>query len=513
MIVLVIIDGFGVSRDDMKNAVLHAKKPFMDWVVSEGFPMRTIFAHGEYVGLPEGQMGNSEVGHLNIGGGRRIRPDLVIINGLIETGAFFHNPVLLELVRKVADRNGRLHLMGLLSDGGIHSHIRHLEALLKLIADNGSVATFLHGFLDGRDTEPKVADRFVAQTQAMLDSHENQFFRTVGGRSWGMDRDKNWAREEVHYNAIVRGRSDYYAETAEAAVTAAFDRGETDEFVMPSVVDLPDGIDGRVLDGDGAVHFNFRADRAIQMTRALTDEDFSGFDVTGRPRIDMVTFTRYDEYLNVEVAFEGECLHQTLTEIVTSAGLRVFKIAETEKWAHVTKFFNGGCIEPFPGEDRFLVQSPLEVRPFYDKKPEMSAPKIADELEKRIAQRMYDLIVVNFANADMVGHTGNFDATVAAVEAVDRCLKRVYDAVVKAGGTMIVTGDHGNAEQKVDEHGNPETKHTTNPVPFFIMDKSLKLRQDEGALSDIAPTILELMGLPKPEVMTGTSLVLKGKAG
>jgi 2,3-bisphosphoglycerate-independent phosphoglycerate mutase len=507
MIVLVIVDGFGVTCVDHKNAVMHARKPFLDWV-SANFPGRTIFAHGEYVGLPKGQMGNSEVGHLNIGGGRSIRPDLVVINDLIENGKFFDNPVLLDFVAKVMKRGGRLHVMGLLSDGGIHSHIRHLEALLELIARNGQATTFLDAFLDGRDTEPKVADKFIEQARKMLDSHPNQFFRTIGGRSWGMDRDKNWLREKPHYDAIVRGESKFHYGSVIEAVSAAFDRGETDEFVTPSVIGMPAGLDGRILDGDGVIHFNFRADRAVQMTQALIDERFSAFDISGRPKIDMVTFTRYDEYLDAEVAFEGDILHKTLTEVVTSAHGRVFKIAETEKWAHVTKFFNGGAMEPFPGEDRVLVQSPLEVRPFYDRKPQMSAPEIADKLTDRIRQKIDSLVVVNFANLDMVGHTGNYEATMTAVETVDSCLKQVYNAVVEAGGTMIITGDHGNAEEKADDHGNPATKHTVNPVPFYVLDSSRKLRTDGGALKDIAPTILQLMGLPQPDEMTGISLLI-----
>ena len=508
MILLAILDGYGISADDHKNAILHAKKPFIDWAVNE-FPSRTIFAHGEYVGLPKGQMGNSEVGHLNIGAGRCISPDLVVINNLIDNGNFFKNKVLLDLIGKVRVGGGRLHVMGLLSDGGIHSHLSHLAALLRMIADNGAVPVFLHAFLDGRDTEPRVADKFVLLAQELLDAHRNQYFRTVGGRSWGMDRDNNWEREKVHYDAIVAGIGAHHFASAAEAVKAAFARGETDEFIEPSVIDSPYGIDGRILDGDGVIQFNFRADRAIQMTRALTEKGFDHFDITGRPQMDMVTFTRYDEYLNVEVAFEGEMLHKTLAEVVTSAGMKVFKIAETEKWAHVTKFFNGGDADPFPGEDRKLIQSPIEVRPYYDKKPEMSALQIASELETRIAGSVYELIVANFANPDMVGHTGVFEATIKAVETVDACLKRVYNAVSKVDGILIVIGDHGNAEQKQDSHGDPATKHTINPVPFILFKKDVRLRQDEGALRDVAPTILQLMSLEQPVEMTGKSLILK----
>ncbi len=508
MIVLVILDGWGLAGDEHKNAILEANPPFMNRVARE-FPGRSIFAHGEYVGLPEGQMGNSEVGHLNIGGGRKIRPDLVVINDRIEDGRFFGNKALLELVENVRKRSGRMHLMGLLSDGGIHSHIRHLEALLKLIDDNGPVPTFLHAYLDGRDTEPAVADKFVKPAQEMLDRHREMYFATVGGRSWGMDRDKNWPRVEAHYRAIVRRDASRRAVTALDAVEAAKAAGETDEFVTPTIIDLPDGLDGRVLDGDGVIHFNFRADRAIQMTRALVEQDFAEFDVSGRPRIDMVTFTMYSEYLHVPVAFESDILHDTLTEVVSRAGMKVFKISETEKWAHVTKFFNGGEMEPFAGEDRFLVQSPLDVRPHYDKKPEMSAFKIADELTARIAGGEYDLIVANFANPDMVGHTGVLDAAIKAIQTVDKCVERVYEAVARAGGTMLVTADHGNAEVMTDDKGEPATKHTNDPVPFFILDKKVRLRQDEGALCDIAPTILEMLGLPQPKAMTGRSLLAK----
>jgi len=508
MILLAIMDGWGLSENEhRKSAIRAASTPFIDWVAGE-FPGRRIFAHGEYVGLPEGQMGNSEVGHLNMGGGRRIRPDLVIINDLIQSGGFFHNEVLLELVGKVSKRGGRLHLMGLLSDGGIHSHIRHLEALLKLTDDNGPVTVFLHAYLDGRDTEPRVADKFVRQVQRMLDGHRGMYFRTVGGRSWGMDRDKNWPRIETHYRAIVRGEAPFHAGTAIEAVEEAFGRGETDEFVTPTVIDLSDSVDGRVLDGDGVIHFNFRSDRAIQMTRALTEKGFKEFDVGDRPRMDMVTFVMYDEYLDVKVAFEAETLHDTLTEVVSRSGKRILKIAETEKWAHVTKFFNGGVMDPFPGEDRVLVQSPLDVRPHYDKKPEMSACQIADRLEECLEKEKYDLVVLNFANPDMVGHTGVFEAAVRAIETVDGCMKRVYETVMKTGGGMIITADHGNAEEMTDDNGEPATKHSTNPVPFFVLDRAVRLREGEGALRDIAPTILQLMGLQQPEAMTGSSLIL-----
>ncbi len=507
MLLLAILDGWGLSDREAGNAILQADTPFMDRVASE-FPGRPIFAHGEHVGLPRMQMGNSEVGHLNIGGGRRIRPDLVVINELIASGDFVSNEMLLELIGKTKARGGRLHLMGLLSDGGIHSHIRHLEALIEMIDRNGPIPVFLHAYLDGRDTEPKVADKFVREAQEILDSHREVYFATLGGRSWGMDRDKNWPRIEIHFSAIVAGDSPEHAPSALKAVEAAFARSETDEFVTPTVVDLPDGVDGRVLPGDGIIHFNFRADRGIQMTRALTEEGFREFDVGGLAEIDMVTFTMYDEYLNVEVAFEGEILHETLTEMVTRSGGKVLKIAETEKWAHVTKFFNGGLLEPFEGEDRLLVQSPLEVRPYYDKKPQMSASEIVDKLVPGIQERKYDLTVVNFANPDMVGHTGVLEAAITAVETVDSCAEKVFKAVEEVGGTMIVTADHGNCEEMVDDHGDPATKHSTNPVPFFILDESVRVRKDEGSLRDIAPTILQLMGIEKPEVMTGTSLAV-----
>jgi len=507
MILLAILDGWGLNPgNDRKNAIDEADTPFMDMVATE-FPGRSIFAHGEQVGLPKGQMGNSEVGHLNIGGGREIRPDLVVINDLVESGGFYENPVLLELIEKVKSGDGRIHVMGLLSDGGIHSHIRHLEALLRLADEKGPVTVFLHAYLDGRDTEPDVADKYVKQAQEMLDSHPRQYFRTVGGRSWGMDRDNNWSREKVHYDAIVRGIAEYHASSALEAVENASKRGETDEFVVPTVIDLPVGVDGRVLDGDGVIHFNFRADRAIQMTRALTEDGFKEFVVSDRPDIDMVTFSRYDEYLNVRVAFEGEILHDTLTEVLSKAGKKVLKVAETEKWAHVTKFFNGGDMDPLEGEDRILVQSPLDVRPHYDKKPEMSACEIADRLTERIKDGNYDLVVVNFANPDMVGHTGVFEAGVKAVETVDKCVKRVFDTVTAVGGLMIITADHGNAEEMTDAEGHPATKHSTNPVPFYVLDKDIKLRDGDGALRDIAPTILDLMGIARPEAMSGSSLL------
>ena len=507
MIFLAILDGFGLAGDPDRNAIVAADTPFFDRAWRE-FPGREIFAHGEYVGLPKGQMGNSEVGHLNIGGGRRIRPDLVVINDQIESGEFFKNPVLLELVKNIKARNGRIHLIGLLSDGGIHSHIDHLPPLLKLINENGPVTVFLHAFLDGRDTEPRVADRYIRQAQEMLVSYDCMYFSTIGGRSWGMDRDKNWPRIEKHYTAIVRGIGEAEAPDVLTGILNAFNRGETDEFVVPTVLGLPEGVTGKVLDGDGIIHFNFRADRALQTVKALTDRDFNEFDISGRPEIDMVTFTMYDEYLNVEVAFEGEILDETLTEVVTRAGKKVFKITETEKWAHVTKFFNGGVMKPFDGEDRMLVQSPMDVRPHYDKKPEMSANEVTEKVLEKL--RNYDLVVLNFANADMVGHSGVFDAAVRAVETVDGCLGRIYEHVRSISGILIITADHGNADIMKDEDGEPYTKHTTSPVPFIIMDKEIKLRGGEGSLQDIAPTILYLMGIKKPDKMTGTSLVVAG---
>ena len=507
MLILMILDGWGLSDETDGNAIRNAATPFMDRVHSE-FPGRPIFAHGEHVGLPKGQMGNSEVGHLNIGGGRKIQPDLVVINNLIKDGGFFRNEVLLDLIEKVRSRGGRLHLMGLLSDGGIHSHINHLEALLELIDRNGPVPTFLHACLDGRDTEPDVADKFVQQAQEMLDGHREMYFATVGGRSWGMDRDNNWPRVQTHFRAIVYGDSPKHAPTALDAVKESFAGEEYDEFVTPVVIDLPDGVDGRFQEEDGVFHFNYRADRAIQMTRALTEKDFSEFDIGDLPGIDMVTFAQYDEYLNVKVAFEGEILRDTLTEMVTKTGGKVFKIAETEKWAHVTKFFNGGDVEPFEGEDRLLVQSPIEVRPHYDRKPQMSAPEICENVVLQVLSKNYDLIVVNFANPDMVGHTGVLDAAVKAVEAVDECVGKVYEAVTEAGGTMIITADHGNCEEMLDVHHDPATKHSTNPVPFYVLDRNVRLRDDVASLSDIAPTILHLMGIEQPEAMTGKSIAI-----
>jgi len=505
MILLVILDGFGISDNSHKNAIICADSPFLDSVV-ENFPTRSIYAHGQYVGLPKGQMGNSEVGHLNIGGGREIRPDLVVINDLIENGGFFRNEALQQLFETIDSRSGRLHLMGLLSDGGIHSHIRHLEALLKMIYDLCPVEVFLHPYLDGRDTDPKVADDFIFEAQELIDKYPGFFIASVGGRSWGMDRDNNWPRVKRHYDAIVHRESEFHAPTALDGIKSAFERGETDEFISPTVIDLPDGVDGCVLDGDGVIHFNFRADRGIQMTNALTQEEFSDFETGPRPKIDMVTFTLYDEYQAAKVAFEGEILHDTLTEVVTKFGKTVFKIAETEKWAHVTKFFNGGSMDQFPGEDRQLVQSPLDVRPYYDKKPEMSACEIADRIIENIGK--YDLMVANFANADMVGHTGNFEAACKAVEAVDTCVKRVYDACDHDNDIMIIIGDHGNADEMVDDNGHPHTKHTTNMVPFYILKKDAVLREGDGALKDVAPTILYLMNITKPDIMTGISLVL-----
>jgi 2,3-bisphosphoglycerate-independent phosphoglycerate mutase len=505
-LLLMILDGWGINPHQEDNAVALARTPNMTRLSRE-YPCVQMEASGLAVGLPAGQMGNSEVGHLNIGAGRIVYQDLTRISKAIEDGSFFTNPVLLDCMAGTKAAGGSLHLAGLLSDGGVHSHNTHLYALLELAKKAGLEKVFVHCLLDGRDTPPKSGADYLAQLETEIKKIGVGRIATVIGRYYAMDRDKRWDRVEKAYDAIVLGTGNMYA-TAKQAIEQSYLDGVNDEFVLPSVIVEGGEPVGMLKDGDGFIFFNFRSDRAREITRALTDPDFAGFARKYRPRLSSYAcMTVYDETFNLPVAFGFEELKNILGEVVSKAGLKQLRIAETEKYAHVTFFFNGGNEAPFPGEDRILIPSPREV-PTYDKKPEMSARLVCDELLRQLDEDRYDFIVLNFANADMVGHTGVLSAAVKAIETVDECVGKIVGKILEKKGRAIVTADHGNAEIMVDEKGGPHTAHTTDPVPLILVDdtrKNAALRP--GILADIAPTVLELLFLPRPKEMTGKSLL------
>jgi 2,3-bisphosphoglycerate-independent phosphoglycerate mutase len=509
---LIILDGFGVAEPSPGNAVSVAWTPFVD-ALYERYPHATLACHGEAVGLPPGQMGNSEVGHLNLGAGRIVYQDISRINRAIDSGDFRDNPALNDLMDKVLASGGALHLLGLVSDGGVHSDLPHLYALLELAKSRGLERVFVHAFLDGRDTDPHSGADYVAQVAEFMARQGIGRFATLGGRYHGMDRDRRWERIETHYRALVKsqGRT---ADDPVAAVKSAYDQGETDEFVSPVVIVENGAPVAAIADGDGVVFFNFRADRAREMTAALTAPDFGQFDVTDRPRLaGYVCMTRYDDSFDLPAAFPPERPTHTLGQVVAEAGLRQLRLAETEKYAHVTYFFSGGEETPFRNEDRMLIDSPRDV-PTYDHKPPMSALELTDELDRRIRMRRYQLIVINFANGDMVGHTGDLAAAVAAVRTLDLCLARAVPLAQAFGGSVMITSDHGNCEQMIDpDTGQPYTAHTvTNPVPLILADDLYRgFRLTEGGkLADVAPTVLDRLGLHPPVQMTGRSLIERG---
>jgi len=492
-LILIILDGFGLAGPTRGNAITHAKTPNLDRLRKE-YPTCILQASGEAVGLPEGQMGNSEVGHLNIGAGRIVYQDLTRINKAISDETFFRNPVLRKAIEHAKTHDSCLHLIGLLSDGGVHSHITHLLALLEM-AEAVGVRTQVHAFLDGRDVPPKSALEYISAIDGTVGG-----FRvgTVMGRYYAMDRDNRWDRIEKAYRAIVSGDG-IPAKSASDAAAEAYARGETDEFVLPTVVNNHTPIS----DDDSIIFFNFRPDRARQITRAFLDNDFSHFKRRKLGNLCFVCMTEYDATIDAPVAFAPEEIKNTLGEVLSKHGLTQLRIAETEKYAHVTFFFSGGVETPNPGEDRCLIPSPKVAT--YDLKPEMSAYEVTDAVIERIGS--YDVIILNYANCDMVGHTGIFDAAVQAVETVDACVGRVIDAVLKVGGSAIITADHGNAEKMIAADGTPYTAHTTNPVPLILVtDPVVGVR--DGKLADIAPTMLELLGVPKPAEMTGESVVV-----
>lgn len=510
-VVLCILDGWGINPQRENNAVALAKTPVTDRLLAE-FPHSQLDGSGESVGLPDRQMGNSEVGHTNLGAGRIVYQELTRISKEIRTGEFFRNPVLLEAVR--AGKQRALHLHGLVSDGGVHSHIEHLKALVHLAKQEGVKRLYIHAYLDGRDTPPTSARGYIADLQDYLQVEELGEIASIVGRYYAMDRDKRWERIALAFKALVFGEGVAF-EHPVAAVEAAYAAGETDEFIKPRVLRRGVAAPGCILPVDSVICFNFRPDRAREISLALADPQFTAFDrgAWKKPLL-YTTMTRYDAKFPFPVAYPPQSLAHIFPELLAERGMRQFRIAETEKYAHVTYFFNGGREIEYPGEERVLIPSPKNVAT-YDEKPEMSAYEVTDELVKRIRSGTYDFILVNYANHDMVGHTGNLQAAIAAAEAVDRCLGRVFDAVQEQGGVIIVTADHGNSELMVDpETHQPHTAHTTNLVHFILAGdcvREYKLR--DGVLADVAPTILDLLGLPKPPEMTGESLIVHSERG
>ncbi len=505
---LMIMDGLGLTDEVKGNAVKAAKTPNLDRLMKE-YPFVQGQASGLYVGLPDGQMGNSEVGHMNMGAGRIIYQDLTRITKDIEDGGFFRNEALLAAMKKAAGEGSALHLFGLVSDGGVHSHNTHIYALLEMAKREGVKDVIVHAFLDGRDTPPTSGLSYVQELEAKMAELGIGRLGTITGRYYAMDRDNRWERVEKAYRALTLGAG-IPAADPDAALQASYDEGVTDEFVKPIVCYDGDEPVRRVESGDAVIFFNFRPDRAREISRAFLDPDFAGFERRQLTDLVYVFFTDYDPTIpNHLVAYGKESFHNTLGEYASSLGLKQLRLAETEKYAHVTFFFNSGIEKPYEGEDRILVPSPKVAT--YDLQPEMSAYTVCDRLCEAIESGKYDLIVINFANPDMVGHTGVFEAAVAAVEAVDTCVGRAVDTLLKAGGQMFLCADHGNCEKMWDEEANaPMTAHTTNPVPFVLIgaDEGISLMEG-GRLCDIAPTLLDLMGIPQPSEMTGHSLLIR----
>ncbi|MEO8755628.1 MAG: 2,3-bisphosphoglycerate-independent phosphoglycerate mutase [Casimicrobiaceae bacterium] len=505
-VVLLILDGFGEGRPAPDNAVANATMPNWRRLLATA-PHTTIDASERHVGLPHGQMGNSEVGHLNIGAGRVIYQDFTRIDHAIETGEFAANPVLVAAAEAARAGHGALHVLGLLSQGGVHSHERQIAAMVELAAAQGVERICVHAFLDGRDTPPRSAMASLAYMDRVCARFPGARIASIVGRYYAMDRDGRWERVAEAYELLVDGKASYAASSAALALESAYARGESDEFVKATAIVDAAGNPARMADGDAVVFMNFRADRARQMTRALTSSAFTGFPRSRLPRLAAyVCLTSYgEEYAQLPVAFAPQTIHNSFGEYLAHLGLAQLRIAETEKYAHVTYFFNGGVEQVYPGEDRILVPSPRVAT--YDLQPEMNAPEVTDKLVAAIVSHKYDAIVCNYANGDMVGHTGNYAAAVKAVEALDVCVGRVVAAALAAGGEVLITADHGNAEMMFDPAtGQPHTAHTLNRVPFVYVGRPAEVAGD-GALQDIAPTMLALMGLPQPPEMTGKSLV------
>ncbi len=507
-VVLVILDGWGYSEaPNGSNAIASAKTPVMDslWAA---YPRTTIRTSGKAVGLPEGQMGNSEVGHLNIGAGRVVPQELVRISDAIEDGSIRNNPALVQVCQDVRQRSSKLHLVGLCSEGGVHSHLKHLFGLLDLAKSQAVTDVCIHAIGDGRDTSPKEGIEAITKLQAYIDQIGLGRIVTLSGRYYAMDRDHRWDRTQLAYNVMTQDGEGNGRSVIEVW-QAAYDQGVTDEFIIPTRI-----APGAVAPGDGVIFFNFRPDRARQLTQAFVDPSFAGFTRTEIKPLTFVTLTQYDPGLPVLVAFEPQNLNNILGEVISKNGLRQLRTAETEKYAHVTYFFNGGLEDPFPGEDRVLVPSPMVAT--YDQAPQMSAQAVTDGAIAAVEKQIYAFIAINYANPDMVGHTGDIPATIEAIETVDRCLGQLIASISRVGGTTMIIADHGNAECMRDEKGNPWTAHTTNPVPFILIEgEGLKIPghgtdvplRTDGCLADIAPTILEILKLPQPKEMTGRSMI------
>ena len=505
-VMLMILDGFGIAPKSEGNAVSLAKKPNFDRLL-EKYPHSELQASGLFVGLPDGQMGNSEVGHLNIGAGRIVYQELTRITKSIADGDFFINESLVKAMENAKKTDGALHLMGLLSDGGVHSHIDHLKGLLEFAKKAGVQNVYVHAFMDGRDVPPSSGKEFIEKTEAMMAEVGVGKIATVSGRYYAMDRDNRWERVELAYNAMVLGQGET-ANSATEAIEKSYHDDKTDEFVLPTVIEKDGNPVAKIKNGDSVIFFNFRPDRAREITRAINDKVFDGFK---REALDLtfVTMTQYDKTLKgVEVAFKPQTLTNTLGEYVSDKGLNQLRIAETEKYAHVTFFFNGGVEKENENEERALIPSPKVAT--YDLKPEMSAYEVTEELIKRLDSDKYDMVILNFANPDMVGHTGVVDAAIKAIEAVDECLGKVVDKVLEKDGTVFITADHGNAETMIDfSTGNPFTAHTTQPVPFLWVSNNTDGKTiKDGKLADIAPTMLNVLGLEAPAEMTGENLIV-----
>lgn len=506
-VVLVILDGWGYRNATEGNAIRTAETPIMD-ALWEAYPSTLIRTSGKDVGLPDGQMGNSEVGHLNLGAGRIVPQELVRITDAVEDGSILNNPALVQACTAVRQQGSKLHLIGLCSDGGVHAHLDHLGGLLKLAAAQGIQEVCIHAITDGRDTNPTEGVNCIAKIERLIAEAGVGQIVTICGRYFAMDRDRRWDRVRKAYELLtIDGEG--CGQTATEVLKETYAKGVSDEFVEPMRL-----APGAIAPGDGVIFFNFRPDRARQLTYAFVEPEFEGFERDLIQPLTFVTFTQYDANLDVPVAFEPQNLTNILGEVIASHGLRQFRTAETEKYPHVTYFFNGGIEEPFPGEDRELIPSPMVAT--YDRAPKMSAQAVTDAAIAAIDKGIYSLVVINYANPDMVGHTGKMGATVEAIETVDRCLGRLVSAINRAGGTALITADHGNAEYMWDENGEPWTAHTTNLVPFIVVEgerrklpgfgTEVPLRED-GRLSDIAPTILQLLGLPQPVEMTGRSMI------
>ena len=501
--VLCILDGFGLRKEKENNAIALANKPNIDKIFKD-YNMVEGFASGTYVGLPEGQMGNSEVGHLNIGAGRIVYQDLTRISKSIDDGDFFTNEALVKAVNHCKENNSSFHIMGLLSNGGVHTHNSHLYALLRLAKNNDLKKVYVHCFMDGRDTPPSNGIIFIKELENEINKIGVGKIATLCGRYYAMDRDKNYDRVKIAYDLLTKKVGEKY-DNALTATESSYKNNLTDEFIKPCLI--IDDNDSYIKDNDSVVFFNFRPDRARQITRAFVDDEFTFFDRKKINNLVYVSMTEYDPTIkNKLVAFGEKEIKDHIGEVVANAGLTQLRTAETEKYAHVTFFFNGGKEEACKNEERALVPSPKEV-PTYDLKPEMSAPKVCENVVNGIDSGKYDLIVVNFANPDMVGHTGNLDAAIKAIEAVDTCVGKVFDKIIEKNGNLFIIADHGNAELMKDENGNPYTAHTNNPVPFCLVTHEKYKLKDGGRLCDVAPTILKLMGLSKPALMTGNSLI------